>query len=168
VTILMVRKDANASSHLMRSLSRRIKQSMFSTASTHLPCSRQEQGLGATLVRRTSAAAAMYAMVQNTYSASAVKFNTNGQTIGAVAGNVTASLRGFGPLIMMICYIAALTFGLIGAVKWKAYAEQPDRTPFKIPIMYWGIAVLLAGFPEFMGTGIATLWGPGSQVVTGS
>ena len=91
--------------------------------------------------------------------------NNKGKSIGAVAGNLTDSIRGIGPLITAICYVGALTFGLIGALKWKAYGEQPDRTPLKIPITYWGIAVLLAGFPEFMGTGIVSLWGSGAELV---
>lgn len=83
----------------------------------------------------------------------------NGQSLGTVANNVTNSLKGFSSLITMICYVGALVFGLIGAMKWKAYGEQPDRTPLKIPLTYWGIAVLLAAFPEFLGTGISTLFG---------
>lgn len=93
---------------------------------------------------------------------SAIQFSNKGQSIGSVAGNLTNSLRGVSSLITMICYLGALVFGLVGAMKWKAYGEQPDRTPFKIPVIYWGIAVLLAGFPEFLGTGISTLWGSGT------
>lgn len=96
---------------------------------------------------------------------SAGSFNNNGKTIGAVAGNITDSIRGIGPLITAICYVGALVFGLIGAMKWKAYGEQPDRTPLKIPILYWGIAVLLAGFPEFLGTGITSLWGSNASLI---
>lgn len=95
-------------------------------------------------------------------SSNAMTFNGSGQSLGGVANNVTSSLRGVSTLITMCCYLGALVFGLIGAMKWKAYGEQPDRTPFKIPVTYWGIAVCLAGFPEFMGTGITTLWGGGS------
>ena len=93
-------------------------------------------------------------------------FNASGKSIGSVATNITSSIKGIGPLITAICYVGALVFGLIGAMKWKAYGEQPDRTPLKIPITYWGIAVLLAGFPEFMGTGITTLWGSGASLVS--
>ena len=98
-------------------------------------------------------------------NAGAMGFNGNGKTLGDVAGNVTNSLRGVSVLITMGCYLGALVFGVIGAMKWKAYGEQPDRTPFKIPVTYWGIAVMLAGFPEFMGTGITTLWGASNNLV---
>ena len=105
------------------------------------------------------------AMAQN---AAAMGFNGNGKTIGAVANNITTSLKGTAVLITMFCYLGALIFGVTGAMKFKAYSEQPDRTPIKVPITFWAIAVLLAGFPEFMGTGITTLWGGGgnAQLVT--
>lgn len=95
----------------------------------------------------------------------AMTFKTNGQTLGQVANNLANSLKGVGVLVTMCCYLGALFFGVLGALKWKAYGEQPDRTPFKIPVTFWGVAVLLAGFPEFMGTGIVSLWGTGAQLV---
>ena len=82
-----------------------------------------------------------------------------GKSLGDVSNNIKTSLDGVGVLITTICYLGALIFGWIGAMKWKAYGEQPDRTPFKIPMTFWGIAVVLAAFPEFLGTGITTLWG---------
>lgn len=81
-----------------------------------------------------------------------------GSSIGAVSGNITNSLQGVAGLVTAACYLGALVFGVTGALKWKAYSEKPDRTPIKVPITYWAIAVLLAGFPEFMGTGTTTLW----------
>ena len=117
-----------------------------------------------------AAAVALLAAEPALASNNAMQFNGSGQSLGSVANNITSSLRGVSTLITMCCYLGALVFGLIGAMKWKAYGEQPDRTPFKIPVTYWGIAVCLAGFPEFMGTGILTLWGGGSgsgpQLVT--
>lgn len=98
--------------------------------------------------------------------ANGASFNANGKTIGSVASNVTTSIKGVGVLVTACCYLGALLFGVIGVTKWQAYAEQPDRTPLKIPIMFWGIAVMLAGFPEFMGTGIASLWGSGASLVS--
>ena len=92
-------------------------------------------------------------------------FNNNGKSIGQVAGNLTTSLTGIGPLITVLCYVGALVFGFLGALKWKAYGEQPDRTELKIPLTYWGIAVVLAGFPEFLGTGIVSLWGTNAQLI---
>ena len=97
---------------------------------------------------------------------SGMTFRPGNTTIGGAAQNLTASIKNIGPLITAICYVGALVFGLVGAMKWKAYGEQPDRTPIKIPITYWGVAVLLAGFPEFMGTGITSLWGQSAQVVS--
>lgn len=111
-----------------------------------------------------AAALALAAEPALAQTAPAMGFNGNGKTLGNVANNITDSLRGVSVLITMACYLGALVFGVIGAMKWKAYGEQPDRTPFKIPVTYWGIAVLLAGFPEFMGTGITTLWGSGGSV----
>ena len=103
--------------------------------------------------------------VDPAFAGGSTSFNANGKTLGTVASNLTTSMKGFGPLITMACYLGALVFGFIGAMKWKAYGEQPERTPLKIPIVYWGIAVLLAGFPEFMGTGITSLWGTGASLV---
>ena len=88
-----------------------------------------------------------------------------GKSLGDVSSNIKTSLDGVGVLITTICYLGALIFGWIGAMKWKAYGEQPDRTPFKIPMTFWGIAVVLAAFPEFLGTGITTLWGTNVDLV---
>ena len=90
-----------------------------------------------------------------------------GKSLGDVSNNIKTSLDGVGVLITTICYLGALIFGWIGAMKWKAYGEQPDRTPFKIPMTFWGIAVVLAAFPEFLGTGITTLWSTDAELVTG-
>jgi hypothetical protein len=89
----------------------------------------------------------------------------SGQTIGQVSTNVTTSLSGAARVVTALCYLGAVAMGFIGALKWKAYGDQPDRTPLKVPLMYWGVAVILAAIPEFLGTGIATLWGGGAQLV---
>jgi hypothetical protein len=88
----------------------------------------------------------------------------NAVTIGTIAGNVRTSLSGVSILVMALCYLGALAMGFIGALKWKAYGEQPDRTPLKVPLTLWAVAVLLAAIPEFLGTGIVTIWGATSNV----
>ena len=91
---------------------------------------------------------------------------TSGKSIGTISNNITGSLRGASVLVTALAYLGALTFGFMGALKWKAYGEQPDRTPLKVPVTYMAIAAILAALPEFLGTGISTIWGDGAQVVT--
>lgn len=95
-----------------------------------------------------------------------ISFNGNGKSLGTLFSNLTQSIKGAGPLVTALCYVGALCFGFIGALKWKAHGEQPERTTLKIPLIYWGVAVILAGFPEYMGTGITSLWGSGASVVS--
>lgn len=90
---------------------------------------------------------------------------TSGQSIGAISGNIVNSIQGAGLLVTALSYLGALVFGFMGALKWKAYGEQPDRTPLKVPVTYMAIAAILAALPEFLGTGISTIWGGGAQVV---
>ena len=90
----------------------------------------------------------------------------NGKSISAVSQNITNSLRSAGVLVTALAYLGALVFGFMGALKWKAYGEQPDRTPLKVPVTYMAIAAILAALPDFLGTGVATIWGSGATVVT--
>lgn len=92
-------------------------------------------------------------------------FNTNAPTIGQISKNVVDSLSGASLVVLALAYLGAMLFAWIGILKWKAHGEQPDRTPFKVPLMYWAIAVACAAFPEFIGVGIVTLLGSGAQTV---
>jgi hypothetical protein len=89
-----------------------------------------------------------------------------GKTIGTISNNITASLAGAAGVVTALAYLGAISFAFIGALKWKAYGEQPDRTPLKVPVTYWGIAAICAALPEFIGTGITTLWGSGATLVS--
>ena len=95
-----------------------------------------------------------------------IAISNNGKTIGTISQNITTSLRSAGVLITALAYLGALVFGFMGALKWKAYGEQPDRTPLKVPVTYMAIAAILAALPEFLGTGVATIWGSGATVVS--
>ena len=90
----------------------------------------------------------------------------NGLSIGQISANIVNSLSGATQVITGLAYIGALLFAYIGAMKWKAYSEQPDRTPMKVPVTYWGIAAICAALPEFIGTGITTLWGTNANLVS--
>lgn len=90
----------------------------------------------------------------------------SGITIGQISGNVVNSLSGAAQVVTALAYLGAISFGFIGALKWKAHGEQPDRTPMKVPVTYWGIAAICAALPEFIGTGISTLWGSNAALVT--
>ena len=98
-------------------------------------------------------------------AATAMSIPTKGQSIGTISTNITGSLRNASVLVTALAYLGALTFGFMGALKWKAYGEQPDRTPLKVPVTYMAIAAILAALPEFLGTGISTIWGDGATVV---
>jgi hypothetical protein len=89
-----------------------------------------------------------------------------GITIGQISANIVDSLKGAAQVITALAYLGAVTFGWIGMLKWKAHGEQPDRTPMKVPVTYWAIAAGCAALPEFIGTGIATLWGASPNLVT--
>jgi hypothetical protein len=88
-----------------------------------------------------------------------------GITIGTISANIVTSLKGAAQVITALAYLGAVTFGWIGMLKWKAHGEQPDRTPMKVPVTYWAIAAGCAALPEFIGTGIATLWGSTTNLV---
>lgn len=88
-----------------------------------------------------------------------------GITIGTISSNIVNSLRGAAQVVTALAYLGAVTFGWIGMLKWKAHGEQPDRTPMKVPVTYWAIAAGCAALPEFIGTGIATLWGSTTNLV---
>jgi hypothetical protein len=105
------------------------------------------------------------AMAQATGSGGSMSIPTSGKSIGTIAGNITTSIRGAGVMVTALAYLGALAFGFMGALKWKAYGEQPDRTPLKVPVTYMAIAAILAALPEFLGTGISTIWGSNATVV---
>ena len=115
---------------------------------------------GLTLVAIVLASASPEAM------ANGMTIPSSGQSLGAISNNVTSSLRNAGVLVTALAYLGALVFGFMGALKWKAYGEQPDRTPLKVPVTYMAIAAILAALPEFLGTGVATIWGSGASVVS--
>jgi len=104
-------------------------------------------------------------MAQATGSGGSMSIPTSGKSIGTIAGNITTSIRGAGVMVTALAYLGALAFGFMGALKWKAYGEQPDRTPLKVPVTYMAIAAILAALPEFLGTGISTIWGSNATVV---
>jgi hypothetical protein len=107
------------------------------------------------------------AMAQATgATGSSIAIPTSGKSIGTIAGNITTSLKGAGVMVTALAYLGALAFGFMGALKWKAYGEQPDRTPLKVPVTYMAIAAILAALPEFLGTGVSTIWGGNATVVT--
>lgn len=89
----------------------------------------------------------------------------SGKSIGDVSNNIVGSLAGASQVVTALAYLGAISFGFIGALKWKAHGEQPDRTPMKVPVTYWGIAAICAALPEFIGTGITTLWGQNAALV---
>ncbi len=106
------------------------------------------------------------AMAQATgTTGTSVNIPSSGKSIGTIANNITTSLKGAGVMVTALAYLGALAFGFMGALKWKAYGEQPDRTPLKVPVTYMAIAAILAALPEFLGTGISTIWGDGASVV---
>jgi hypothetical protein len=90
----------------------------------------------------------------------------SGITVGKIAENLTASIQGASTLVTALAYLGAISFGFIGALKWKEHGNQPDRTPLKVPMTYWGISAICAALPEFIGTGIASMWGDGATLVT--
>lgn len=90
----------------------------------------------------------------------------NGITIGTIASNLTASIQGASTLVTALAYLGAVSFGFIGALKWKEHGNQPDRTPLKVPMTYWGISAICAALPEFIGTGIASMWGANANLVS--
>lgn len=92
----------------------------------------------------------------------------NGITIGQIAANLTDSIQGASTLVTALAYLGAVSFGFIGALKWKEHGNQPDRTPLKVPMTYWGISAICAALPEFIGTGIASMWGDNANLVTQS
>ena len=110
-------------------------------------------------------AAIVLASVSPEAMANGMKIPASGQSLGEISNNVTASLRGASVLVTALAYLGALVFGFMGALKWKAYGEQPDRTPLKVPVTYMAIAAILAALPEFLGTGIATIWGQDATVI---
>ena len=96
----------------------------------------------------------------------AYQLKGSGITIGQIAENLTTSIQGASTLVTALAYLGAVTFGFIGALKWKEHGNQPDRTPLKVPMTYWGISAICAALPEFIGTGIASMWGTSSKLVT--
>ena len=120
-----------------------------------------------TILGLALAAVALSSISPEAYAGGAsMAIPTNGKSIGTISQNITASLRDAGVLVTALSYLGALSFGFMGAMKWKAYGEQPDRTPLKVPVTYMAIAAILAALPEFLGTGISTIWGGDAKVVT--
>lgn len=88
-----------------------------------------------------------------------------GQSVGAISGNIKTSLSGAAQVVTAMAYLGAVFFAFIGILKWKAHAEQPDRTALKVPVTYMAIGAMCAALPEVIGTGIGTLWGSTAQTV---
>ena len=88
-----------------------------------------------------------------------------GQTLGAVAGSFTDSLTGVSVAIAATCYVCAVVMAAVAIFKFKAYSDQPERTPIKQPILYLVVAVMLAAIPEVLGTGIMTTFGGAAETV---
>lgn len=113
-----------------------------------------------------AAATASEAALAQITSGSSPSLAGGGITIGQISENIVNSLRGAAQVVTALAYLGAVTFGWIGMLKWKAHGEQPDRTPMKVPVTYWAIAAGCAALPEFIGTGIATLWGSSPNLVS--
>lgn len=113
-----------------------------------------------------AAATASEAALAQITSGSSPSLAGGGITIGQISTNIVDSLRGAAQVVTALAYLGAVTFGWIGMLKWKAHGEQPDRTPMKVPVTYWAIAAGCAALPEFIGTGIATLWGSSPNLVS--
>lgn len=124
---------------------------------------RQILGIGIFCVTACALLTPELALAQAATSAPNIALK-NGQGLGALAGNIRTSLGGATSVITALAYMGAIAFGFIGILKWKAHAEQPDRTALKIPVTYMAIAAMCAALPEVIGTGIASIWG-GSAVM---
>jgi hypothetical protein len=111
------------------------------------------------------AATALAAFAPDAMANGSMTIPSSGKSIGTIAQNITTSISGAGIMVTALAYLGALAFGFMGALKWKAYGEQPDRTPLKVPVTYMAIAAILAALPEFLGTGISTIWGSNATVV---
>ena len=84
---------------------------------------------------------------------------SEGQTVGEIAGNITNSLEDVSGLAEAIAYVAGFFMGLGALFKFKAYRDNPQQTPLGTPITWLGIAVFLIFLPELFGSGAQTIWG---------
>ena len=84
---------------------------------------------------------------------------SEGQTVGAIAKNITTSLEDVSGLAEAIAYVSGFFMGLGALFKFKAYRDNPQQTPLGTPITWLGIAVFLICLPELFGSGAQTIWG---------
>lgn len=80
------------------------------------------------------------------------------QSIGDVAGLNKSLIAGDFAVVLftVACYVIAFIFGCIGLWQLNARSKKPVKTPLKEPIAFLVVAVLLVGFPEFLGSGYGT------------
>lgn len=105
------------------------------------------------------AAPAAYALPAPGAPAGGALSAAKGQTIGQIAGNVTASMQGVSVALQAFCYLAALVMLITGILKFKAHKDDPRSTPLSTPIVIWVCAILFAFAPMVLSSGGSTLFG---------
>lgn len=69
--------------------------------------------------------------------------STTTQNIGAVADNISGSLKGISTLIIGIATVAGLGFGVAAIFKFKQHRDNPTQVPLGQPLSLLAIAVFL-------------------------
>ena len=103
------------------------------------------------------------ALVALYFISSVVFASGEGQSLGAVAENVTKSMTNVGKLIVAASYVAGVGFALMGMMKFKAHKDNPQQVPLSQPIVLLAIAAGLVFIPSLVSTGGTTLFGESAE-----
>lgn len=97
-----------------------------------------------------------------------------GNTIGTMASNITATLGSVGKLITGVSYVSGLGFAIGAILKFKQHKDNPTQVQIGHPIGLLFIAIALLFLPSLLKVagstafGTATTSGPGGTTITGS
>lgn len=82
-----------------------------------------------------------------------------GQTLGAVATQVTTSFSALAKLITASSYVAGMGFALSAILKFKQHKDNPQQIPIGTPIALLFIAAGLIFLPTIFGVAGQTIFG---------
>lgn len=85
------------------------------------------------------------------------------QNLGAVAQNITGSMKDVAELITAAAYVAGLGFAVAAILKFKAHKDNPQQIPVGTPIALLFIAAALIFLPSLLGVSGQTVFGSGAE-----
>jgi len=91
-------------------------------------------------------------------------FAQSGGTLKSVIGNTKENIDTIPSLIRIVCYIAALAFGISGVMKLKEYMDQPGKTPITGALGRLLVGAFLVAIPTILSVLASSTTGSGNTI----